>query len=590
MNISSYNLIKSKVLIPIRNFRNWIMKFILNDYGTTMTGLTPVILFILTILLYSCYMMVMQPNMVLGGAMWAEMATNYFPNANSPSYLKKIFSTDAGYIPLLPRLIALIGNQLNFPAAAIPYFYSWSAVIGSSILVGSFCLPQFRKLIKSDSLRFVTCLAVLMLADFETRTFINFSYNSAFFIAIITSLAIVNKVEDVPRWAWTIPILIISKPSVLAALPAMILVAFISKSRFRWITFFATVTSTLGVIQLLMSLQAGVFLQANNPSLISKLTLSVQFFFGFLGAYSTGQLFQLNTTFLMLCGLGVFVLGLFVFFYTKSNSRVLIIMGFLLLYGNVLLNVFALSDVWNADMGILSSGTVRIYRDVIVGFHGCLLVMCGLFSSLRSNEFIRLSKFLNGIPGALIFLIWFAGMGYLSIAGRISREPSSPTIYNSQWQSMASSIDSRLSPLCVPIDPWWKGANWMYGINCGLLKVAPAWEDGVALISTPLFFDTKPTNSIFEKKLIAAAILVRPFSNQKTFIEAQMLVKLVDGSYKYYSGSRYLIPSGGLLLLTGKDIVPIKNIASVRVIFNLPVEVALDSDDGGKPGIAWLGN
>ena len=166
----------------------------------------------------------MQPSWMLGGEMWAEMATNYFPNANSPSYFHKLFSTDAGYIPVPQRLIALVGNALNFPAGSIPYFYTWSATLLTGMMVGTFCLARFRILVKNDALRFCAAIVILIVADFETKTFINFTYFAAFFVAIITSLALVDDIEEVPWWAWFVPILMVSKPAVLSALPAMIIV------------------------------------------------------------------------------------------------------------------------------------------------------------------------------------------------------------------------------------------------------------------------------------------------------------------------------------------------------------------------------
>ncbi|NKW80861.1 hypothetical protein HGG72_11705 [Ochrobactrum pecoris] len=82
----------------------------------------PKIFFIFVVLFYIFYQLLMQPSWVLGGGMWAEMATNYYPNANALSFVQKLLSTDAGYIPAPQRLIALVGNQLNLPAATIPYF------------------------------------------------------------------------------------------------------------------------------------------------------------------------------------------------------------------------------------------------------------------------------------------------------------------------------------------------------------------------------------------------------------------------------------------------------------------------------------
>jgi len=179
--------------------------------------------FLFVVIFYILHQLTLQPNWVLGGEMWAEMATNYYLNAESPSLLTKLFATDAGYIPIVPRIIALIGNQINIPATFTPYFYTFTALILSGMMVGCFCLSIFRKLLLSDSLRVVIAISVLMVADFETRTFVNFSYFSAFFIAIVTSLALKDKFEEVPWWAWLIPICIISKPAVASAIPAMVI-------------------------------------------------------------------------------------------------------------------------------------------------------------------------------------------------------------------------------------------------------------------------------------------------------------------------------------------------------------------------------
>ena len=84
----------------------------------------PKLLFSLTICLYITYQILIQSSWLFSGEMWAEMATNYFVNAKSSSYLTNFFATDAGYIPLPPRIIAFIGNSLNMSAAVIPYFYT----------------------------------------------------------------------------------------------------------------------------------------------------------------------------------------------------------------------------------------------------------------------------------------------------------------------------------------------------------------------------------------------------------------------------------------------------------------------------------
>lgn len=580
-----------KIMVHLTSARNKLFQMS-NSIGneSMQSDLRPAILFLSTVFLYVCYQLAMQPSWVLGGEMWAEMATNYFPNANSPSYLQKFFSTDAGYIPAPQRLIAFVGNQFNLPAASVPYFYTWSAIICTGMMIGAFCLGQFRTLVKSDSLRFLTVISILMVADFETRTFINFTYFSAFFVAIVTALALIEDTEEIPWWAWFAPILMVSKPAVLAALPAMILVAMVSKSRFRWITIVVVALCIGQLLQMVISAKTGVMpFRANEITFVSKVIASFKYFFGFLGGYVIGQTFQITKYFLMLTGLFIFCISGFVIFNKKRNSGALIIIGLSLLFFNILLNSFALSDSWNRDMTRLDG--IPVYRHIIVGFFGCILVVSGLFSALTNQKISEPSGLFRKNLGAMLFFVWFIGSGWLSFAGKVSREPASPTINNSQWQSMAFAIDSGVSPLCVPIDPWWKGASWMYQRNCNLLKPAPVWDDGLILISSPLFFDLTPPSTISDKTLLAAAVLVKPFSTKKSFIQVQMIIKLVDGGIKYYSGARDVNSSGGLLLLTGKDSVAIKDISSVRLIFNLPVEVALAANDpAGVPGIAWMGN
>lgn len=384
--------------------------------------------------------------------MWAEMATNYFPNANSPSYLQKFFSTDSGYIPAPQRLIAFFGNRFNLPAASVPYFYTWSAIICTGMMVGAFCLGQFRRLVESDSLRFLTAISILMVADFETRTFINFTYFSAFFVAIITALALIDDSEEIPWWAWFAPILMVSKPAVLAALPAMILVAMVSKSRFRWITIVAVLLCLGQLLQMVISVKTGVApFSANEISFISKVITSFKYFFGFLGRYVIGQTFLTTKYFLMLTGLFIFCIGGFVVFNKKRNSGALVIIGCSLLFFNGLLYSFVLSDSWSRDMRRLD--VVPVFRDIIVGFFGSILVVSGLFSTLISQKKFQHSVLFRKNLGAILFFVWFIGSGWMSLAGKISREPVSPTINNSQWQSMAFAIDSGVSPLCVPIDP-----------------------------------------------------------------------------------------------------------------------------------------
>lgn len=549
----------------------------------------PAILFILTVFFYVAYQLAMQPGWVLGGEMWAEMATNYFTNANSPSYIQKLFATDAGYIPAALRLIALTGNLFNLPADSIPYFYTWSAIILTGMMIGAFCLAQFRKLVRNDVLRFLTAISILVVADFETRTFINFTYFAAFFVAIVTALALVNDTEDVPWWAWFIPLLMVSKPAVLAALPAMIVVAMVSKPRFRWITITVFALCIGQFIQMVISQKGGVVPQTIEITFLSKVFASFEYFFGFLGGYVFGPNFQFEKNISILAGVCIFFASALVVFKKRNNSSALMLVGLSLLFFNILLNCFALSDAWNRDMARLAG--LPVYRHIIVGFFGCVLVTLGLFVSLTDYRDSKYKAQHTVNFGLFIFVLWFVGSGWFSFGGKISREPEAPLIKNSQWQKMAAAIDSGRSPLCVPIDPF----GLTYSRNCTVLNpelnftkpyrfevVQP--EDNLSVL------EVTPPAQLSEKTLVSLAVLAQPFTTQNFFVTVKANIHLKDGSIKFYSGGRDLTISGGLILLTGNDRILISNISSIRFVFNSPVKIAImATEQNSTPAILWMG-
>jgi hypothetical protein len=548
----------------------------------------PTTLFVITILFYVVYQLAMEPSWVLGGGMWAEMATNYFPNANSSSYFQKLFATDSGYIPAPQRLIALAGNVLNLPASSIPYLYTWSAIIVTGMMVGTFCLSRFRTLVKSDALRFLTAISILVVADFGTRVFINFTYFAAFFVAITTALTMVDESEESPWWAWFIPVLMVSKPAVLTVLPAMIFVSIIvNKSRFNWVTIATVALCMVQLSRMIVSQKTGTMSQHLEIPLSSKLMATGQYFFGLLGGYIVGPNFHLNKYSAMLAG-GFFVSASGMTIYQlRSKANFLIIVGLSLLFFNVLLNTFALKDSWNTDLAQLISPPDS---HIIVGFSGCVLVVVGMVSSLTNFVFSELKSSAVNSVVALVFAAWFAGTGWLSLGGKMSREPGFPMINNSQWQNMARAVDSGVSPLCVPIDP----LGWMYSRDCTLLN--QVWMQDfhfkqVQTINDTVMLAISPPGSISEKTLISLGVLVRPLSTQTNYVAVKAIIQLRDGSKEYYTGNRELDITGGLILLTGQDSIPIMNISSIKFIFSSPVEIALTTNElNSDPEILWMGS
>lgn len=539
----------------------------------------PIALFFLAIIFYILYQLATQPHWMLDGEMWAEMATNYFPNANSPSYLTKFFSTDSGYIPVPQRIIAFAGTLLNLPASVIPYFYTWSATVLTALLVSVFCLAPFRHLIKSDALRFFTVIVILMTADFETRTFINFTYFSAFFIAIITALAWTDNSKPLPLWSWLIPILMISKPAVLAALPAMIGVATLRKSNFRSITLLAVILCIGQIIQMKFSQPLSNFSSTHETSLVEKIITTVNYFFGILAHYILGPNVHFNKIFSNIFGIAIFCFCCYLIFKKKNHANALIAIGLSLLFFNVLLNSFALSSIWNHH--IIPLTEIAPQRHIIVGYFACILVIVGLIDILTKAP--QQNKIFLNI-GAIIFIIWFAESGWLPFLEKNNREPSSPVLNNSQWQNMSASIDSNISPLCVPVDP----LGWIYSRNCAFLNATPNWHDGTHIINNTSFFELTPPSNLSNKTFVALAFLVKPLAKQTVFLKVNMMIFLKNGQVENVSGQRNIPHSGGLILITKKSSMPMKKISHIDLKFNVPVEIANNAN--GDFGSIWLGH
>lgn len=108
---------------------------------------------------------------------YAEAVTNFMKFAREESFVTNLFLTDAGYLPLLPRLITLFFMKLlRLPAAEALYFMQMSASILCCMMWAFFCLYPFRKYMPL-ALRVIFCLLVMAVCfQEETLFFTNFPY------------------------------------------------------------------------------------------------------------------------------------------------------------------------------------------------------------------------------------------------------------------------------------------------------------------------------------------------------------------------------------------------------------------------------
>ena len=331
------------------------------------------------------------------GDMWAEAGTSFYPVAESGS-LKSIFIPDpVGYLTFSTRIISLIGFYLNLKASWIPYFYNYAGAICVALMVGMFCLPCFRRVIKNDILRLGIVWIVLALANYEMRTYICFPYFSAFPIMCLTALALIDHEKQVTKWCWLIPLLLIAKPSVLATIPAIAMVALISKSRFRFIAITSLALAIWQIFKLYLQYKHGVYSGNYSIDLSTKSKLLASIAFG-LG-YTVSHFHISGNSLRIIIGSCILLITAITIIKTKRKESSIIIISATVILSSGFINCFAASNFYNLKN--INFGD-WIWKYNLVPFHGFVLWRSNipLFRENKERRFINphIYYFLLALP------------------------------------------------------------------------------------------------------------------------------------------------------------------------------------------------
>jgi len=490
------------------------------------------------------------PNYIFGGAMWAEMGTNYFANSVSPGISSKFFATDAGYIPYPVRWLSTAFSILNAPSNAIPFIYTGAAILIASTLVSLFALKIFRDVIQSDLLRFLVSLTVSICIDFETRTYINFPYISAFILMACLLLLIQDKL---PRYLLMLfPIFICAKPLLMAFIPLYIF-SYLKVKRKREllekVTFYSVgVLTLLQVATILNSRSEGILKQNLNPSLIESITVTFGYFFGVI-AQPFNSIFHFGPAVQILIGF-IFLLSLIFFLINNESSlRHKFIAIFSTIFLMCLINSLALPDAFNRNYALLQNN-FSIFR-YTVPIIACLILALGILFDVAQKSIFKNNPLKLALNSFLVFaFILFGSTVFVNI-----KEPISPTLFNSKWVTYANKIDDG-TPVCVPIDP----AGWTFERGCRNLTPTVNWTtiagySESVLISPEIVFRIKIPESIQRNKVESFGIFVRPLSQKTGFVKLDLKIDFPESGKKIVSIYPLIHSSGG------------------QVIFALPPEV-----------------
>jgi hypothetical protein len=521
------------------------------------------------------------PNWVFGGEMWAEMATNYYRNSLSHDIRIAFFSTDYGYYSIPQRAISFLTTLLNTPKAYVPYIYTWSALVISSCLVGSFCLDYYSTVIKNPFLRLVSCFMVLWLVDFETRTFINFTYFSAFFISITVAAMMRHPKTSVPMIAKYLPLFIISKPAILITLPALLVAIIKSKSR---ILIFTLGLAFIQVIRLLYSLYEG---GGNGQPLELTPYLLVDtgiYFLGFMGQWLMGpdisNFIGFNWIKIVSVAMGAsfFLTTSFLIFKFQIKKELpLILTGLSVLICGIVFNqITAPVDYNNLTIPIRYFNLGG--RQTSVLFFGWVLIFISFVSIVSRHSL--LSRHILAGPAALMTYLFLAG--YMHLMVQLFDEPKVTTLNIGQWQNQTQETQPIRNEICIPINP----LGWAYLENCNRLNENIHW--GTKFIFNRelpkgeyLHLDLKRF-SLKENagsNLLSLGVLIKPETNidQKTPISGRLIIETKDEKYIDMLSTQNILDSGGLLYFTF-DAAPISEISTIKINFSHSIYIATTTE------------
>jgi hypothetical protein len=527
-----------------------------------------------------------EKNWLFSGEMWAEMITNYFDRSLSSDPRIWLLSTDSGYIPLTQRLISKAVNISLINIECIPYIYTWIAILLSIMGWSAFALPYFRPIIKSDYARAAICILIGSCQDFESRTFINFTYIYAW-LATISSLREIYTDEKQPGKSLKfLPLALISKPGVLASLPLIIIAGLKKGGETKRIAIYSIIAASAQILQIKISQSTGLSpFHNSNEEIIKNLFIGICYGFGYIihiAILPFNNAIKVNTfgTEWLFPTTGFAICAYIAFRHITSRGQqhppYILIAGVLLSCGNMVLNKIALPMDWPNDFSKLHDHI--LYRHTIISFWGAILFYIGLFkiiwpkiSGSRSIKIIIFSTY------SIAYLAW------LSIGIQVSKTPPAPLLGSSEWQQYSKLTQKFNEWPCMTVNPYAWG---VYGNNCFKLNIGDA-------LSAPWGFETPSTEASIPVPPAAKDHFIHSVSvfirTKKSGIEIFATSTTSDGIT--LSGTKTSNQYGTSITLRTRNQSPIRD-DQITIHFSAPVEILSiqTNQNTGKILPIWIAN
>lgn len=185
---------------------------------------------------------------------YAEAVTNFLHYARTEGFKDNLLVTDAGYLPLMQRLITLFYVKvIRMPSAYALYFMQATACLLTSMIWSFFVLYPFHGLMKLSN-RILWCILVMLTCFCEETLFFT---NHVYWGIYLLLLMLVADLKQFPGWVYAglmgaCALICLSKGAYAVMLPTMILyLLFFHQSMEKREKIFAYVVSAASLLQLL---------------------------------------------------------------------------------------------------------------------------------------------------------------------------------------------------------------------------------------------------------------------------------------------------------------------------------------------------
>lgn len=125
------------------------------------------------------------PSLTYHAELFAENGTNFFINAYNLDFISNLKTLDAGYIPLIQRITAVLLVKVFHIINYYPFASQLIAISSIAIFSSIINLNIFRKIHDSSAIRFILGISIGLISDYELNVFINFIYYGAFLLFLL---------------------------------------------------------------------------------------------------------------------------------------------------------------------------------------------------------------------------------------------------------------------------------------------------------------------------------------------------------------------------------------------------------------------